>query len=152
MRRLRTVVCSALLGTALAVAFATVFASPASAATNLYWKNGTNVSKSTVWSGANASNIQCYAPSGYYATMCIRFDRRTIYVRSDKANGYFKLGRWTGGGNAYVCQNNHKNSSGDNTWVGCHWTWPKKGCYTMRTGYGQSDWYVTSGPSGVKCY
>lgn len=149
--RLRSLACSALLATALAVASATVFAAPASAG-SLYWKNGTNVSKSTVWSGATASNIQCYSPSGYNATMCIRFDRRAIYVRNNKANGYFKLGQWTGGGNTYICQNNRTKSTGDNSWVACQWNWPKKSCYTMRTGYGQHEWYVISGPSGIKCY
>lgn len=151
VRRLRSVFFSALLGTALAVASTTVLASPASAGSE-YWKHGTKVSKSTVWSGATASNMQCYAPSGYNTHMCIRFDRQTIYVRSNKANGYFKLGRWTGGGNVYICRNNYANSAGDGTWVACHWKWPKRNCYTMRAGYGQHEWYVISKPSGVKCY
>lgn len=151
MTRIHRRIYAALLGTALGMSFVTVFAPPASAA-NLYWKNGTAVSHSTVFSGSNSSNIQCWAPAGYSTTMCIRFDRRTIYVRSDKANGYFKLGQWTGSGNIYRCQNNRANSSGNGTWVACQWNWPKSGCYTMRTGYGQHDWYVLSHASGIKCY
>lgn len=140
-----------LMGIVLAVSFVTVSASPAAAATNLYWKTGSAVSHSTVFSGSTNSNMVCFAPSGYYTTMCIRIDRNTMYVRSDKSNGYFKLGQWKGGGNAYVCQNNHKNSSGNGTWRKCSWSWPKNRCYTMKTGYGQADWYVQSFDSGLKC-
>jgi hypothetical protein len=52
---------------------------------------------------------------------------------------------------ALGCQNNHKNSKGNGTWVGCKFNWPKNRCYTMKTGHGQADWYVTSHDSGLKC-
>jgi hypothetical protein len=134
----------------LAVCFVMGFTSPASAATNLHWKTGTAVTHAKVFSGSTSGNMVCFNPSGYYATMCIRTDRNTMYVRSESANGYFKLGQFKGGGDAYVCQNNHKNSKGNGTWVSCHWSFPKR-CYTMRTGYGQADWYELSFDGPIKC-
>ena len=151
MRRSWTKIRSALLGIVLVAGFLTGFSSPASAASNLYWKTGSAVTHAKVFDGDSNSNMSCYAPSGHSTTLCIRFDRKTMYVRSDASNGYFKLGQWTGGGNIYRCQNNHKNSKGNGTWVGCKFNWPKDRCYTMKTGHGQADWYVLSHDSGLKC-
>lgn len=143
---------SIVMGLVLALGLVTGFAGPASAA-NLYWKNGTPVSHSKVFAGTTIKNTICYSTGEINdATMCIRLDRRTIYVRSEKANGYFKLGSWKGSGNQYVCQNNNKNKKGNGTWVGCAWKWPKKKCYTVRTGHGQADWYVLSRASTLYCY
>ncbi|MBB1245375.1 hypothetical protein GL263_17645 [Streptomyces durbertensis] len=151
-RRIRVRKYSVVMGALLAVGFLFGVATPASAGT-LHWKNGTSVSHSRVFDGSTSKNIDCYAPAGYNATMCIRYDRRAIYVRSDKANGYFKLGQWSAwrGGDVYRCQNNNRNSSGNGTWVECQWNWPRTGCYFMRTGYGQHEWYVVS-HSNMKCY
>jgi hypothetical protein len=149
VRRIRKKVYTALMGTVLAIGFVMVFSSPASAAQDLYWKVGTAVSHSTVFSGSNNNNIQCFTAGGFYATMCIRYDRRTLYVRSDKADGHFKLGQFAGGSssNIYRCQNNKKNSSGNGTWVKCQWNWPKSGMYILRVGHGQADWYTLSSTS-----
>ena len=141
---------SAVLGMVLAAIFVTSFGSPASAAT-LYFKVGTHVSKATVFSGATNNNILCFTASGIKATMCVRKDRKTIYVRSDAKNNYFKLGQLAGSGRIYRCQNNYKKSSGQNTWVGCKFNWPKK-CYVFRTGQGQSDWFKLSAEGPLKCY
>jgi hypothetical protein len=152
--RIRTKMYSALMGTLLAFGLVTAFSSPAAAAQDLYWKIGTGVSHSTVFSGSTSNNIRCYTAGGYYSTMCIRFDRRTIYVRSDRANGNFKLGQFAGGSssNIYRCQNNKANSSGNGTWVKCQWNWPRSGCYILRTGHGQADWYTLSRESTQYCY
>jgi hypothetical protein len=48
------------------------------------------------------------------------------------------------------CQNNHKQSSGQNTWVACHWNVPKK-CYVLPTGQGQADWFKLSHDGPLKC-
>lgn len=146
---------SILAGMALAASFAIGFAHEANAGT-LYWKDGTSVSHSWVFKDSHANNLNCWKDSLRIpdATMCIRWDRRSIYVRSDRANGYFKLGQLKGGslGNTYRCQNNNRWSSGDTTWVGCHWDWPRSGCYVARTGHGQSDWYRLSDVSWQECY
>ncbi|TDC43977.1 hypothetical protein [Micromonospora sp. KC213] len=142
---------SVVMGLVLALGLVTGFASPASAG-KLYWKTGKAVSHSKVFDGANTKNIICYGNGEIAATMCIRLDRRTMYVRSDKADGYFKLGSWKGSGNQYVCQNNKGNKKGNGTWVACHWKWPKKKCYTTRTGHGQADWYILSRASSLYCY
>ncbi|MFD0821206.1 hypothetical protein ACFQ0D_23530 [Micromonospora zhanjiangensis] len=131
--------------------FAGVSEAPAAAAT-LYYKVGTHVSKDTVF--ASPSNLHCFAPAGHGATMCVRYDKRVIYVRSDAKNGYFKLGQVSAAGRIYLCQNNYKNSSGQNTWVACQWNWPKPSgrCYVPRTGHGQADWYELSFGGPLKCY
>jgi hypothetical protein len=151
MKRSWTRMGSALFGIVMSVVLVFGFGSPASA-NSLYYKVGTHVTKAHVFDGVNVGNMQCFAPSGYGATMCIRYDRRTIYVRSDKKDGYFKLGQISSAGRTYLCQNNHKRSKGQGTWVACHWNWPKRGCYVPRTGHGQADWYRLSFSGGIKCY
>ncbi|SFQ33797.1 hypothetical protein SAMN05421810_106186 [Amycolatopsis arida] len=85
-------------------------------------------------------------------TACVRFDRQAIYVRSDSANGYFKLGQLTKvvGGDTYRCQNNNTNSAGNGTWVGCNFSWPRA-CYRIKSGYGQHDWYIINDVNQLKC-
>lgn len=142
---------SVLIALVMGTIFAGVFGSPASAAT-LYYKVGTHVTKATVF--ASPSKLRCFAPSGHGATMCVRYDKRVIYVRSDAKNGYFKLGQVSAASRIYRCQNNYKKSSGQNTWVACQWNWPKpKGrCYVPRTGHGQADWYKLSFGGPLQCY
>ncbi len=126
-------------------------ATPANAGA-LQWKHGVSVSRAHVFNGAG-SNIDCvWAQNGVSA--CIRFDRSTIYVRSDRADGRFKLGQFKKqvGGATYRCQNDKTRSAGDGTWVGCNFSWVKIGCYTMKSGYGQADWYVLNFVGVDKCW
>jgi hypothetical protein len=141
---------TAMLAIVIGAIFATAFETPASAAT-LYYKVGTHVTHAQVFSGSTSGNMVCFTASGIKATMCVRQDRETIYVRSDAKNGYFKLGQIAGSGRIYRCQNNYKQSSGQNTWVACHWNWPNK-CYVFRTGQGQADWFTLSYDGPLKCF
>lgn len=147
------------IGAALAVAVLALgfvmSSSPAATGGELYTKNGSWVSHTHVFKDAG-NNIDCTWPGGDYgyATACVRTDRRTLYVRSDRAGGYYKYGRWKKevGGTIYQCKNIYRNDSGNDTWVACHWDWPRSGCYNLRSGYGQYDWIRWDVVSIQKCY
>jgi hypothetical protein len=111
-----------------------------------------SVSHAHIFNGAG-NQIDCTFPQSG-VSVCIRFDRSTIYVRSDSANGYFKLGQFKKqvGGATYRCQNNKTRSAGNGTWVGCNFSWPKVDCYTMKSGYGQADWFVLNAIGQDKCF
>lgn len=142
---------------ALAAGFSVGLASQASAAST-YWKVGTQVSHSRVFSGGNGRNMRCFGPQNDIsdAVMCYRSDRNATYVQSKKASGYFKLGqhRQNGGGSIWRCQNNYKNSAGTGTWVECKWsTKPRAGaCATARVGHGQNDWFKLSTVGDLICF
>jgi len=118
----------------------------------LQWKHGVKVTKAHVFDGAG-SNIECVYPQGG-VSVCIRFDRKTIYVRNDRVDGRFKLGQIKKqvGGATYRCQNDITRKAGDGTWVGCNFRWIEVGCYTMKSGYGQADWFVLNTIGTDKCY
>lgn len=108
------------------------------AARTTYVKWGTRVSRD--WIFNNTKYLDCtYAHER--VTVCIRFDRRTMYVKTNKADGKYKVGearraRYWGTQVAYYrCFNQYRMSS--SIWVGCHWDWPNSHwwCYTAKGGW-----------------
>lgn len=127
----------------LALSTSTLLAPEASAGIDVSFKIGVPVSEEWIYN--DTRYLDC-TWKHERVSMCIRFDRRTIYVLSNKADGYDKYGqslrKYLGYDNLryYRCKNDtYRWSKG---WVGCHWDWPNTSgwSYDGRSGYGQSDW------------